>query len=114
MRSGFGGLVTSEGDARHDVAIVIERFADSRSKLLNLFTLADDSLIEIAGYLESGEIFVARRGSELIGHVQTIAAGHDWEIKSLAVVASEQSRGVGSSLIRTALANAWRSGAERV
>jgi GNAT superfamily N-acetyltransferase len=94
-------------------AIAIEVFRGSRSELLPLFTQADDSSIEIDSYIELGEVFVARRGQRIIGHVQLIS-GSGWEIKSLAVIEMEQGRGVGAALVRAALDRALSAGASRV
>jgi ribosomal protein S18 acetylase RimI-like enzyme len=93
---------------------VIESFAGTRSDLLHLFAQADDSLDEIKTYIDDGEVLVARRGEQLLGLVQSIATGQDWEIKSVAVLESEQGCGIGTSLIRAALKVAWSSGAGRV
>jgi GNAT superfamily N-acetyltransferase len=94
--------------------VVIEPFHGSRSDLLALFAQADDSATEIDNYLELGEVFVARRGQRLIGHVQLMGTGVDWEIKSIAVVESQRGQGIGSALIRAALRQAFSAGAERV
>jgi GNAT superfamily N-acetyltransferase len=96
------------------MAIEIEVFRGSRSELLPLFAQADDSSTEIASYIELGEVFVARRAHRIIGHVQVISAGSDWEIKSLAVIETERGRGVGAALVRAALDRALAGGASRV
>jgi aminoglycoside 6'-N-acetyltransferase I len=93
------------------MAIAIEVFRGSRSELLPLFAQADDSPIEIDSYIELGEVFVARRAQRIIGHVQLISAGSDWEIKSLAVIEMEQGRGVGAALVRAGLDRALSAGA---
>jgi GNAT superfamily N-acetyltransferase len=64
--------------------------------------------------MDDGELLVARRGEQLLGHIQSIPIGRDWEIKSLAVIESEQGHGIGTSLIRAALHAAWCCGANRV
>jgi GNAT superfamily N-acetyltransferase len=108
-------MVSSDGqDLRPRPVFIIERFSGTRSSLLNLFAEADDSAVEIGKYLEAGEVFVARCGEEVIGHVQTIATGQTWEIKSVAVIERERGYGIGTALIRTALTNAWSAGAPRV
>jgi ribosomal protein S18 acetylase RimI-like enzyme len=86
----------------------IELYSGPRLELLPLFTLADDSLAQINVYLESGEVLVARRAGQIIGHVQLIPAGFDWEIKSLAVVEQERGQGIGTTLVRAALDRASR------
>jgi putative oxidoreductase len=93
---------------------VIERFAGSRSALLPLFQQADDSPDEIGSYLEAGEVLVARRGEQIVGHVQAMALGETWELKSVAVIESERGCGIGTALICAALNAAWSSGVGRV
>lgn len=93
---------------------VIEQFAGTRSELLPLFKQADDSAVEILTYLEAGEVLVCRRAEQIVGHVQTIALGQVWEIKSIAVDESQRGCGIATALIRAALNSAWSSGASRV
>src|SRR5436190_6962077 len=93
------------------VPAAIELYSGPRLELLPLFALADDSLAQINGYLESGEVLVARRAGQVIGHVQLIQAGFDWEIKSLAVVEQERGQGIGTTLVRAALDRAFSAGA---
>jgi len=92
----------------------IELYSGPRLELLPLFTLADDSLAQINAYLESGEVLVARRAGQIIGHVQLIPAGFDWEIKSLAVIDEQRGQGIGTTLVRAALDRAFSAGAVRV
>ena len=94
--------------------IVVEPFPGSREELLPLFSEADDSRAEIARYIELGEVLVARRADRIVGHVQMIANGSDWEIRSVAVLAGERGRGIGKSLLRTAIERAFSAGASRV
>jgi ribosomal protein S18 acetylase RimI-like enzyme len=95
-----------------DVEVVL--FLGLRSELLPLFARADDSPAEIEKYFELGEVFVARREQRIIGHVQLIDAGADWEIKSLAVMESERGQGIGRALVREAIKRAISAGAGRV
>src|SRR3954454_24854754 len=88
----------------------IELYSGPRLEL-PLFTLADDSLAQINAYLESGEVLVARRAGQIIGHVQFIPGGFDWEIKSLAVLEQERGHGIGTTLVRAALDRAFSAGA---
>ena len=94
--------------------VSVERFCGNRAELLPLFEMADDSLSEITSYIEVGEILVARRGKTMIGHVQLISEAAESEIKSLAVIESDQGKGVGSALIRAALGRAFAQGASLV
>jgi ribosomal protein S18 acetylase RimI-like enzyme len=96
------------------VAVIVEQFRGSRSELLPLFAQADDSPAEINRYIEQGEMLVARRAQQIVGHVQLIPAGDDWEIKSVAVIEPLQGQGIGSALMRGALERAFSAGAARV
>jgi ribosomal protein S18 acetylase RimI-like enzyme len=93
---------------------VIEPFRGRRSKLLPLFTQADDSRTAIDGYIGLGELLVARRGRRIVGYVQLVSIGADQEIKSIAVVARERRRGIGTALLRAAMDQAFAAGAGRV
>ena len=94
--------------------VAIEVYSGPRADLLPLFRLADDSLGAILGYLEVGEVLVARRDGRIIGHVQSMAGEREWEIRSVAVIERERGEGVGRALIRAALGLAFGAGAERV
>jgi ribosomal protein S18 acetylase RimI-like enzyme len=96
------------------ISVSIEPFCGERSELLPLFAEADDSPAEIAAYIELGEVLVARYSQRVVGHVQLIASGAGWEIKSVAVIAEERRRGIGSTLVRAALDRAFAAGAARV
>ena len=98
----------------HREAVVVELFRGSRSELLALFAQADDSLREIHSYIELGEVLVARRAQQIIGHVQTIANGADREIKSVAVIETQRGQHIGSDLVHAALERAFSAGATRV
>jgi ribosomal protein S18 acetylase RimI-like enzyme len=92
----------------------IELFRGSRSELLPLFAQADDSSSAIDAYIDLGEVLVARRGQRIAGHVQVIADGAEWEIKSLAVMDGLRGRGIGAALLQAALDRAFSAGASRV
>lgn len=85
-------------DAR---GVRIELHHGSRHELWPLFELADDSALAIRRYLDLGLVHVASIGGIAIGHAQIVP--HDvrlWELKSLAVLAPYQERGVGTALVR--------------
>jgi len=96
------------------MTVTIELFQGSPASLRPLFALADDSPTEIDKYLALGEVLVARNAQDIVGHVQLIAAGPIWEIKSLAVLDEHQRQGIGSALVRAALDRAFVAGASRV
>ena len=62
----------------------------------------------------AGEVLVARRKAEVVGHVQVIRYGVQWEIKSIAVAGQEQHRGIGTALVRSVLQRAVLEGCIRV
>lgn len=96
------------------MTLKIEPFFGSRSELLPLFSEADDSPAEINRYMELGEVLVARHGQEIVGHIQLIGSGTDWEIKSVAVVHRQRGRGIGTALVLTARSRAFSAGAKRL
>lgn len=95
---------------------MIAPYAGDRAALLPLFRLADDSELEIAGYLSQGTVLVARDGEALVGHVQMIEhePATTWELKSVAVVEAHRARGVGRRLVELGVAHARSHGATRV
>jgi len=90
--------------------LLIQRFTGPRSQIRVFFELADDSPSEIDGYIEAGEVLVARRGDVVVGHVQFIPSGVHWEIKSVAVSEQFQGQGIGTALIRSVLQRAALEG----
>ena len=100
--------------ARAQTNVVINPFPCSRSRIRALFALADDSPRQIESYIDDGEVFAARSAGRIVGHVQMIRAGDEWEIKSLAVIGAERRRGIGAALVDAALRHAFSSGARRV
>ena len=70
-----------------------------RLELISLFKLADDSVQQITQYLYLGTVIVAMSAGRLVGHVQVIGIGPDFELKSLAVVEHRRGRGIGGNLL---------------
>jgi GNAT superfamily N-acetyltransferase len=95
-------------------AVIFERLTGSRLELLPLFQEADDSRAEIDTYLEAGEVLVARHGEDIIGHIQLISRGLDFEIKSIAVIEKERGRGIGTALVNAAIQEALSANARRI
>jgi ribosomal protein S18 acetylase RimI-like enzyme len=100
--------------AEAQAPLQIEAFRGLRSELRPLFAQADDSPTEINSYIESGNVLVAHRGEQIVGHVQLLPSAANWEIKSIAVIEKEQGQGIGSSLVRAALERAFSAGTARV
>ena len=88
----------------------IEPFIGTRSQIRPLFELADDSASEIDGYIEAGEVLVARHRGEIVGHVQLISSANKWEIRSIAVLAPLRRYGIGTRLVNAALEHASSNG----
>ena len=97
------------GQSGHEgrMALEIRLHAGSRNALASLFSEADDSESEIASYRDLGEVLVADRDGEIVGHVQIVegAGAGQFELKSLAVCKRLRSQGIGSALVEAALAH---------
>ena len=85
-----------------------------RLALQHVFQLADDSLEQIRRYRDHGDLIVAATQSGVIGHVQVVGRGTEFELKSIAVVERHRRRGVGSELLHAALRHCRDLGAQRV
>jgi GNAT superfamily N-acetyltransferase len=87
-----------------------------RAELLPLFSSADDSPMQIAGYIDAGVILVAREGDTIIGYVQIIETREEslFEIKSMAVTEGWQRSGVGTALVSAVAALCREWGGQRL
>ena len=92
--------------------LTIEWFDGPREELAELFALADDSAAEVERYREEGRVLVARERGAVIGHLQLLEpiGAREAELKSLAVLADEQGRGIGRRLVERAKGAARDSG----
>jgi catechol 2,3-dioxygenase-like lactoylglutathione lyase family enzyme len=90
-------------EERNDVQI--EWHTGPRASLRPMFEFAEDSASQLDQYLELGRVLVARRGPEVLGHLQVVptTAAEAIELKSLAVVPEERRTGLGRALVRSAL-----------
>ena len=88
----------------------------SRDLLDPLFSEADDSPSEIAGYKNLGDVLVAVEHGQLIGHVQIVETSEPevFEIKSIAVREGRRSQGIGGKLVAAALALCRKSDARLI
>ena len=70
----------------------------------------------LASYLDDGDIFVARDGDDVLGHLQLVATddADTLEIKNMAVAVERQGSGIGHALVEHALQHARLGGATRV
>ena len=81
--------------------LVVESYDGERDALRPLFAQAEDSAEQLNSYLHKGEVFVARIGEEVVGHLQLVDDA--CEIKNMAVEASHRRRGIGRALIDKAI-----------
>ena len=70
----------------------------------------------LATYLDTGDVFVARDGDDVLGHLQLVATDDTdtLEIKNMAVAVQRQGSGIGRALVERALEHARLAGATRV
>ncbi|HET9255532.1 MAG TPA: GNAT family N-acetyltransferase [Pseudonocardiaceae bacterium] len=89
-----------------DRGVTVEWHGGDRDELRPLFELAEDSAAELASYVHSGRVLVARVGQDIVGHLQLVDTGEPGqaEIKNMAVREDHQGQGIGRQLVRAALA----------
>jgi GNAT superfamily N-acetyltransferase len=93
----------------------IELFDGDRRSLLRLFRLAEDSESQLASYLERGRVWTARLPSgAVVGHVQAVQVGDEWEVLNTAVAEHHRGEGLGRRLLQTVLSAARAAGARRL
>jgi GNAT superfamily N-acetyltransferase len=83
----------------------VEPYTGARARLRPLFELAEDSPAQLDTYLASGRVLVARRGCEVVGHLQLIETDRpdEVELKNMAVREDRQGQGIGARLVRAAV-----------
>jgi ribosomal protein S18 acetylase RimI-like enzyme/catechol 2,3-dioxygenase-like lactoylglutathione lyase family enzyme len=87
------------------MSVLVRQHEGSRESLRPLFELAEDSARELDGYIDEGELLVAVRGEEIVGHLQ-LTGTEELEIKNMAVLPEHQRRGVGRALVEAAIERA--------
>ena len=80
----------------------------------SLFEEAEDSQAQLASYIDTGRVLVARRGSEAVGHLQLVPTGDAVELKNMAVVPHLRGEGIGRLLVKTAVDACAAEGASRI
>src|SRR4051812_46132128 len=97
-------------DHDHD-DLLVELHDGLREELRPSFLLAEDSESELASYMSKGRVLVARRGDDIVGHLQLVETDDPEvvELKSMAVRADLQRQGIGAQLIQAAVARRLRS-----
>lgn len=96
--------------------IEIRPFHGDRDGLRHLFALAEDSVVQLDGYLGLGEVIVAVDGDAAIGHLQLVAgrSEDELEIKNMGVVEARRGQGIGAALVARAVETAADVGASRL
>jgi ribosomal protein S18 acetylase RimI-like enzyme len=84
----------------------VERHTGPRGELRALFEEAEDSGVQLDGYLEAGDVLVAVERGRVVGHLQLV----NGEIKNMAVEAGHRGRGIGRRLIEAAVERARAEG----
>lgn len=94
----------------------IDWYDGDRAAIRYLFELAEDSVVQLDSYIDKGRVLLARRGDELVGHLQLTPTDEAdvVEVKSLAVIADERGTGVGRQLVERAAQEAVRDGYQRM
>jgi len=106
------GLIPASSLTRA-AGVSIELYEGPRQPLRSLFQLAEDSDTELDGYIDTGDVFVARTPTTISGYIQ-VTSGETSRIVSVAVVNSRRRCGIGTALIRAGLAWLFSRGAARV
>jgi len=96
--------------------LAISEYTGDRAGLRSLFELAEDSLTQLDGYLDAGDVLAAWRRGSVVGHLQLVATQDDAvvELKNMAVVPHLRGTGIGRALVTTALARSRTEGRSQV
>lgn len=83
----------------------VEPYTGSRARLRPLFALAEDSPAQLDSYLTAGRVLVARRGPDIVGHLQLVETDRpgEVELKNMAVREDQQGHGIGARLVHAAV-----------
>lgn len=97
-----------------EVSVVL--YDGPREALRPLFELAEDSPTQLDSYLADGQVLVALRGTDMVGHLQLLETSQadTFEIKNMAVRPDVQRSGVGSRLVRRAIELVSRESGRRL
>jgi predicted N-acetyltransferase YhbS len=94
------------------MTVEIDWHTGPRAELQPLFELAEDSQEQLHDYLELGRVLVARRGGDVLGHLQLVPTERTGEIelKNMAVVPEHRGTRVGRALVASALVRSAEEG----
>jgi GNAT superfamily N-acetyltransferase len=97
--------VEANGPSAADFHVEVHEYLDDRAALRALFEEAEDSAAQLDDYLHLGQVLVAQRGPDVIGHLQLVEATSygEVELKNMAVQADQRGTGIGRRLVETAL-----------
>jgi predicted N-acetyltransferase YhbS len=96
--------------------VLVEKYSGDRRAIRALFEEAEDSPRQLDSYLDAGDVLVARRGADVVGHLQVVptTSADTVEVKNMAVDRRSRGSGIGRSLIETALHLSAEAGARTV
>lgn len=102
--------------ATHAAPLRVDWYDGDRAALRMLFEEAEDSAAQLDSYIDAGRVLVARRGNEIVGHLQLVPTGRDGavELKNMAVVPQLRGIGIGRALVHAALRSGADEGAARM
>jgi GNAT superfamily N-acetyltransferase len=96
--------------------IRLEWFVGDREELRSLFSEAEDSSVQLAAYINVGQVLVARESGLIVGHLQLVPTGESTEVelKSMAVDRARRGSGIGRLLVEAAIRHAVDVGLSRM
>jgi GNAT superfamily N-acetyltransferase len=99
--------------------LAIGWYQDDREGLRRLFELAEDSRMQLDGYLHLGRVLVARvedSDDRVVGHLQLVptSVSGEIELKNMAVLPQHQGFGIGRALIAEAVRRSTDEGLSRM
>jgi ribosomal protein S18 acetylase RimI-like enzyme len=105
-------VVIAVRDRGVDAQLQIDWHEGERAALRDLFELAEDSAEQLAGYLDLGQVLVARCDTRTVGHLQLVPTDseHEIELKNMAVLPEHQGTGVGRALVDEAVRRTEQAG----
>ena len=106
----------AEQRAGEPMAVRVEWYDGDRAALRMLFEEAEHSAERLDAYIDTGRVLVARRGPDLVGHLQLVRTGHDREVelKNMAVAPERRGTGVGRRIVEEAVRAARQHGDTRM
>jgi len=93
-------------------ALEIAWYTGERVQLRNLLALAEDSPQRLEASLDQGRVLVAVDDGQIVAYLQLVGsdAADEVELRSMAVVAEQQRKGIGRALVARAIAECRADG----